>query len=93
MMAAFILPVLFITTSCGDDDDSDKVGWTEANKSDYVNNCVSEGATRKQCECLYNKIARSYTYDEFEDLLALDDMPNEDMSKIFGFISDCGINL
>ncbi|MDW3211044.1 MAG: hypothetical protein ABJO02_20460 [Reichenbachiella sp.] len=69
----FVLPVLFVATSC-DDDDEGKDGWTDAQLEALTEECVSEEeGTQEQCECLTDKISDEWTYEEYNNL-TLDDL-------------------
>ncbi|UXX78062.1 hypothetical protein N7E81_11905 [Reichenbachiella carrageenanivorans] len=87
MMAAFILPVLFIATSCGDDDDDSK--WTQEQVDEAVSDCVEEGTDKEDCECFIGKVSREYEYDAFQD----DDFDLGDLAKLLEFADACGISL
>lgn len=67
----FILPILFVITSCGDDDEDS--GWTEAQESAFITACEegdeeTAGGTTEQCECMFEGISKEWTYKEYQNL-------------------------
>lgn len=82
---AFMLPVVFFATSCGDDDESK---WTDEQIDEAVADCVADGTDKEDCECFVGKISKEYEYDAFED----DDFDLGDLGKLLEFADDCGIS-
>ncbi|MEP2025841.1 MAG: hypothetical protein ABJH98_10395 [Reichenbachiella sp.] len=89
MMAAFILPVLFISTSCSDDDDDDN-GWSDAEIEAIKAECVSEEqGNQEQCDCFYDKVTSEFSKSQFEN----EDFSEEDGLTILEFAIDCDIDI
>lgn len=83
---AFVLPVLFVVTSCDDDEDESK--WTDAQIEEAVADCVADGTDKEDCECFIGKIAQEYEYDAFEN----DEFDIGDLATLLQFADDCGIS-
>lgn len=89
VVAAFVLPVLFITTSCDDDDDD--LGWSEADIEELVTECVQdENGTEEQCQCLADKVTSKFSKKQLE---SDDDLSLEDALTILEFASECEVTL
>ncbi|WP_420581187.1 hypothetical protein [Reichenbachiella sp.] len=84
----FVLPMLFVATSC--DDDEDDNGWTDAEKEQLVSECVSdESGTEEQCQCFADQVTNEFSKSQFEN----EDFSDADAFKLLEIISDCGILL
>ncbi len=77
--------------ACSDGEAELPEGWTEAQKSEFVQSCLEgdpevsgpSGATEDQCECFFNAYANAYPYETFAsgDTLELDDTAWEVMEQ------------
>lgn len=87
LAVAFILPVMFVATSCGDDDD-DNNGWSDAEIEELASECVAdESGTKEECECFANSITSEFSKSQFEN----EDFSDADAIKMLEIMGDCGI--
>lgn len=72
-----LLAVSLLAFSCGDDDgdaapaNNFAAGWTQAEVDAAIDECVNDGGSQAECECVNNKIAEQIPKSESESLDAL----------------------
>lgn len=85
----FVLPMLFVATSCDDDDDDGVTAWTEAQKSEFLEECEGDllGGSTEVCECVLDGLSKAYSYSDYQS--ALEGEEAEDVLKILEIYTDC----
>lgn len=79
----FVLPVLFIATSCSDDDEG---SWTEAQISEFLTDCQEDGIAKGDCECIATGLAKEISFEEFD---AIEEPTAEQTALYLGIIVSC----
>lgn len=69
-LITFLLSLsIVILIACGDDEDSSNLpnGWTEAEREEFIEECLEEGSDEDQCECQFDGISAEFTSEEYEN--------------------------
>ncbi len=84
----FMVPILFLATSCSDDDDNN--GWSDAEIDQLVSECVSdEQGTQEQCECFADKVTGDFSREQVDN----EELSDADIVKLLSHAVDCGISI